>query len=284
MQDTAKCDRLPEAEALVHVIEKGIDEHVFGLPLEFERLEYKIRQGSRKKLKLFAKYPDLIANETEIKVYSSDDEKAAVRGRCILTPVADSNYAVGEVTVEGRKLKSKSTIIAEVHGRTAEASIKVIDKRELEPQIPIKFEIRDEDYGNFRARWAEAEGKPHLLLISAKHKSVARYLAGDKICELLPPVNRFVDKSSHLMSDENHTFRTIGNQFAAHDWVNHSHKEYARGNIHNNTAESFSSILERAKQGVFHYLRTKHLNRYLHEIGFRWDHRIPQLKLTKKVT
>jgi hypothetical protein len=111
---------------------------------------------------------------------------------------------------------------------------------------------------------------------------LATTVASDKIAELFPQVNRFVDKSSHLMTDENHSYQSIGNQFAAHHWVNHSKKEYARGNIHNNTAESFSAILERAKQGVFHYLSTKHLNRYLHEIGFRWDHRIPELKLTTK--
>ena len=64
--------------------------------------------------------------------------------------------------------------------------------------------------------------------------------------------------------------------YCSFNWV------YARGDIHNNTAESFSAILERAKQGVFHYLSKKHLSRYLHEIGFRWDHRIPELKLTKK--
>jgi hypothetical protein len=29
-------------------------------------------------------------------------------------------------------------------------------------------------------------------------------------------------------------------------------------------------------------LSMQHLGRYLHEIGFRWDHRIPELKLTKK--
>jgi hypothetical protein len=110
----------------------------------------------------------------------------------------------------------------------------------------------------------------------------ATTVASDKIAELFPQVNRFVDKSSHLMTDENHSYRSIDNQFTAHDWVNHSKKEYARGDIHNNTAESFSAILERAKQGVFHYLSSKHLNRYLHEIGFRWDHRIPELKLTKK--
>lgn len=106
-------------------------------------------------------------------------------------------------------------------------------------------------------------------------------VASDKISELFPQVNRFVDKNAHVMTDENHAYQSICNQFASHDWVNHSKKEYARGDIHNNTAESFSAILERAKQGVFHYLSSKHLSRYLHEIGFRWDHRIPNLKLTK---
>ena len=107
-------------------------------------------------------------------------------------------------------------------------------------------------------------------------------VASDKIAELSPQLDRFVDKEAHLMTDENHSYQSIGRQYTAHDWVNHSQKEYARGNVHNNTAESFSAILERAKQGVFHYLSTKHLHRYLHEIGFRWDHRIPELKLAKK--
>ena len=110
----------------------------------------------------------------------------------------------------------------------------------------------------------------------------ATTVASDKIAELFPQVNRFVDKNAHVMTDENHSYQSIGRHYAAHDWVNHSQKEYARGDVHNNTAESFNAILERAKQGVFHYLSPKHLNRYLHEIGFRWDHRIPDLKLTKK--
>jgi len=107
-------------------------------------------------------------------------------------------------------------------------------------------------------------------------------VASDKIAELFPQLDRFVDKAAHLMTDENHSYRSIGRGYAAHDWVNHSQKEYVRGDIHNNTAESFSALLERAKQGVFHFLSSQHLGRYLHEIGFRWDHRIPQLKLTKK--
>ena len=51
--------------------------------------------------------------------------------------------------------------------------------------------------------------------------------------------------------------------------------------MHNNTAESFNSLLERAKQGIFHYMSQKHLPRYLNEIGFRWAHREPKEIVTK---
>ncbi|MAF94149.1 MAG: hypothetical protein CMM60_00050 [Rhodospirillaceae bacterium] len=63
--------------------------------------------------------------------------------------------------------------------------------------------------------------------------------------------------------------------------VNHSAKEYAVGDIHSNTAESYLSILERARIGVFHYMSHTHLPRYLNEASFRWSNRIPQ-KTTKK--
>ncbi len=106
----------------------------------------------------------------------------------------------------------------------------------------------------------------------------------DSVAELGPWVERFAQKEAHLMTDENQAYLQIGKHFAGHSSVNHSAKEYARGDVHNNTAESFNSILERAKQGVFHYMSSKHLPRYLNEIGFRWDHRIPTKKKTKKGT
>ena len=104
----------------------------------------------------------------------------------------------------------------------------------------------------------------------------------DKLDDLLPHIIRFVDKRSHLMTDQLQSYRTAGKSFAAHDWVNHGQKEFVRGDAHNNTAESFNANLERAKLGVFHYMSRKHLARYLHEVCFRWNHRIPELKKDKK--
>lgn len=84
------------------------------------------------------------------------------------------------------------------------------------------------------------------------------------------------------MSDEHRSYERIGQDYPSHDHVNHSRGEYARGNVHSNTAESYGAILERAKQGVFHYMSKRHLKRYLDEFGFRWDHREPREHITRK--
>jgi len=103
-----------------------------------------------------------------------------------------------------------------------------------------------------------------------------------KLADLLPHIKRFVDKGAHLMTDELQSYRTAGKLFASHESVNHARKEFARGQAHNNTAESFNANLERAKLGVFHYMSKQHLARYLHEVCFRWNHRIPELKKDKE--
>jgi hypothetical protein len=82
------------------------------------------------------------------------------------------------------------------------------------------------------------------------------------------------------MSDGHRTYISIGKHFSAHSTVKHSAGEYARGNAHSNTAESFASFFERARVGVFHFISDQHLSRYLHEATFRWENRIPTEKKT----
>lgn len=88
-------------------------------------------------------------------------------------------------------------------------------------------------------------------------------------------------QEAHLMTDQNHSLCNIANGYSGHSTVNHLRKQYVDGDTHTNTAESFGALLERTKLGVFHYMSTKHLSRYLNEIGFRWNHRILEEKVTK---
>ncbi len=125
--------------------------------------------------------------------------------------------------------------------------------------------------------------KQAVLVAVERHGSVRSTLVDkDKAAELRPWIERFVQKGAHLMTDENRAYPQIGKHYAGHSSVNHSAKEFARGTVHNNTAESFNSLLERTKQGIFHYMSQKHLPRYLNEIGFRWNHRTPEEKVTRK--
>ena len=73
-----------------------------------------------------------------------------------------------------------------------------------------------------------------------------------KTVTITPIVDAAVDTCADLMTDKSNVFHQTGKQFTSHQSVYHMAKEYARGEVHINTAESFNSMLERAKTGVFH--------------------------------
>ncbi len=83
------------------------------------------------------------------------------------------------------------------------------------------------------------------------------------------------DRKSHLMSDESQVYIGAGKEFAGHSAVNHSADEYVRlgGFVHVNTAESFHALVKRAIFGAWHAVSEQHLQRYIDEIAFRWNHR-----------
>lgn len=170
------------AEALVEVCEiPKPEDHEFASPLEFELPKCKVREGRKKRIKLFAKCPQVVDRPIPIRVLSQDAKKVEIHGQTILEPVDGTNYAVGDVQIGGRVLKSKTKIFAEVEGYKAELEVAVVKNREDDKGIPLEFDIRDSDFGGARAIWNVPENRSNQLLISARHRSIARYLgAADK--------------------------------------------------------------------------------------------------------
>jgi hypothetical protein len=122
-----------------------------------------------------------------------------------------------------------------------------------------------------------------VLIAVERHGPVrAVSVESEKVDTLQPIIDQHLCKSSHLMSDMHRSHVAIGKQFSAKSYVNHSQREFSRGNVHTNTAESFTAIVKRARVGVFHYMSRLHLDRYMSEFEFRWNHRVADEVIDKK--
>jgi hypothetical protein len=116
------------------------------------------------------------------------------------------------------------------------------------------------------------------VAVSRKGPVRAGVIHGDSYASLAPHVRQVVSPAAKVMTDQLQTYTALGKEFSGHESVNHGIKEYAREEAHVNTAESFNATLERANQGVFHYMSRHHIPRYLSEVTFRWNNRTPVKK------
>jgi hypothetical protein len=82
-----------------------------------------------------------------------------------------------------------------------------------------------------------------------------------------------VHPGARLMTDEHHGYRRPGRRFRSHETVNHSRKEYARGDVHTNTAEGYFANLKRGLTGIYHHVGSHYLQQYLGEFDFRYNTR-----------
>lgn len=80
-------------------------------------------------------------------------------------------------------------------------------------------------------------------------------------------------EATHLHSDGARNYRLIGHEFASHEAVNHDAREYVRGDVSTNQAESYFSQLKRSLDGTHHHVSREHLPRYLAEFDFRYTTR-----------
>jgi transposase-like protein len=86
-------------------------------------------------------------------------------------------------------------------------------------------------------------------------------------------VRNNIARETRLHTDESKFYVMVGREFAAHETVNHSVKEYARDDVTTNTVEGYFSIFKRGMKGVYQHCSEKHLHRYLAEFDFRYNYR-----------
>ena len=90
-----------------------------------------------------------------------------------------------------------------------------------------------------------------------------------------------VEKGASVYTDDPPAYNVIDSKYR-HESVNHTQKEYLRGDVHTNSIESFWSLFKRGYCGTFYKLSPKQMHRYANEFAGRHNIRdldtIEQLK------
>lgn len=76
-----------------------------------------------------------------------------------------------------------------------------------------------------------------------------------------------------VFTDESKFYDPLTRMGYKHGRVHHAAEIYVSGTAHTNTIEGFWSLVKRGISGVYHNVSAKHLQSYLDEYSWRYNHR-----------
>ena len=114
---------------------------------------------------------------------------------------------------------------------------------------------------------------PVVGIVERKGRVVAKVMDNLTSKELISMLKKTVaTKDSILITDDFRAYKKM-DELIERYVVNHSAKEYARGNTHTNTIEGFWSIIKNGIKGQYHVISKKYLPFYLAEYCYRYNRR-----------
>jgi transposase-like protein len=135
----------------------------------------------------------------------------------------------------------------------------------------------DETYWGNKTSKERTRGSKHSMkvvsLVERDGEKRSVHVPSVNYQTLRPILLGYAAPQARLITDEGGAYKAARRDFASHQKVNHSVKEYARGDVTTNTVESSFAILKRGLYGTFHSVSEAHLQRYATEFDFRWNYR-----------
>lgn len=101
----------------------------------------------------------------------------------------------------------------------------------------------------------------------------ARVVADKSALTLHPEIRKTVDQYSRVLTDEHPGYVALHKSGFTHDSVVHKEGVFVSGDVHTQTIENFSMLVKNGIRGVYHSVSPKHLQGYLNEYVWRYNHR-----------
>ena len=157
--------------------------------------------------------------------------------------------------------------------------IRLLMKQSPEKMLSGTVEADETWIGGVRRMSCAKENKTIVIgAVQRQGDVIANVVDGRSYATVVPLVRKHVKIGSNLMTDSDLSFKKAGESYK-HQAVNHSKKEYVRGNVYTNTIEGFWSQLKRSVNGTYHAVSRKHLQGYVDEFAWRYNRRFSSVPL-----
>lgn len=170
--------------------------------------------------------------------------------------------------------------MVETHGRPLTGTVEVDEKYVGGKARPMSKQERERILAEGKELPHRPRGRgrgKHVPVIAAVERAsgkVRTFVVADVTAEnLKSALQGMVSPKATLHTDESNVYVGIAKDYAGHESVNHSQKEYARGDVTTNNAEGFFSRLERCIVGIHHRVSRPHLHRYVSHMEFLHNNR-----------
>ncbi len=114
---------------------------------------------------------------------------------------------------------------------------------------------------------------PVLGVVERKGRVFATSMLDTTRESVLPHIEERVLPASTIYTDEYTAYKPLAAKGYQHKRIQHNQRVYVSGDVHTNTIEGFWSLVKRGLGGVYHSVSRKHLDGYLNEYAWRYNHR-----------
>jgi transposase len=114
---------------------------------------------------------------------------------------------------------------------------------------------------------------PVFGMVERGGRVMAMAVPDAKAITILPQLYTRTLPASTVYTDEFASYNPLQSLGFKHRRINHSEKVYVSGDVHTNTIEGFWALTKNGLRGVYHSVSTRHLQGYLNEYAWRYNHR-----------
>jgi transposase-like protein len=162
--------------------------------------------------------------------------------------------------------------------RKAMGLIELADEKPLDGTLEIDETYVGGRYDKRRKR-AKYDKEPVFGIVQRDGKARTYHMPNITLKGVVAKIKDDVSiNADEIYTDDGKFYGTVPGCLKNHNHqkVNHSAKEYVRGDVHTGTIDGYWGLLKRGIIGSFHQVSIKHLHRYLSEFQFRWNNREAQ--------